>query len=163
MLLYRLTFYPNGHLDAERLETDDIEPETISPFKPLFDPGPSFNSAMPHAPEVAVKWTGSESGQALLTCSYQGQLFLSGVLAAGSDAAGDTDILRMFTQSLESVPLLRQITGGRPNPFAALLQRPERPLLAGVVWPTLPAEKFEKLAGIDLLLAVAFLRRFGSS
>src|SRR5438309_6899735 len=77
MLLYRLTFNPNGYLDAQRLETDDIAREAILPFEQLFDGGPNFNSAMPHAPEVAVKWTGSADGQALLTCFYQGQLFLS--------------------------------------------------------------------------------------
>jgi hypothetical protein len=163
MLLYRLTFYPNGHLDAERLDMDDIEQETASPFEPLFDRGPSFSSAMPHAPDVTVKWTGSESGQALLTCSYQGQLFLSGVLVRGSDAPADAEILRMFTQSLESLPLLREMAGGRPDPFAALLERPERPLLAAVVWPTLPFEKFQELAGLDLLLSTVFLRRFGTS
>ena len=163
MLLYRLTLYPNGHLDGKRVNTDDIEAATLSPFEPLFDAGPSFNSAMPQAPGVAVKWTGSESGQALLTCSYQGKLFLSGALVAGSDPEGDAEILRMFTQSLESVPLLRQITGGGPNPLAALEQRPERPLLAAVLWPTLPAETFAELAGIELLLASIFLRRFGSS
>jgi hypothetical protein len=162
MLLYRLTFYPNGHLDAERMNTDDLDLGTVAPFEPLFAGRPSFSGPMPGSPEVTVKWTGSESGQALLSCSHRGQLYLSGVLVAGSDAAGDADMLRMFAQSLEAVPRLRQITGGRPNPFAALLERPERPLLAGVVWPTLPAEQFANLAGLDVLLSVAFLRRLGS-
>lgn len=162
ILLNRLTFYPNGHLDAERLDTDDLDSATVAPFEPLFAGGLSFNAPMPNAPEITVKWTGSEGGQALLTCSHQGRPFLSGALVAGMDASGDAEVLRMFTQSLESVPLLRQITGGRPNPFAALLERPERPLLAGVVWPTLPADTFAELAGLDVLLSAAFLRRVGS-
>src|SRR5262245_36828011 len=117
---------------------------------------------MPGSPEVTVKWTGSEGGQALLSGSHQGRLYLSGVLVAGRDADSDAEMLRMFTHSLESTPLLRQITGGRPNPFAALLERPERPLLAGVVWPTLPAETLEELAGLDVLLSAVFLRRLGA-
>src|SRR5262245_14267396 len=163
MLLCRLSYYPNGYLADERLETDDIEEGTVSPFEPLFDGGPSFDSAMPHAPEVAVKWTGAETGQALLTCCYQGQPFLSGVLVAGSDGSGDAEVLRMFSESIESVVLFREITNSRLNPFAALLQRSERPLLAAVIWPTLAPEKLEELAGIDLLLSAAFLRRFCSS
>lgn len=162
MLLYRLTFYPNGHLDAERMDTDDLDPGMVAQFEPLFAAGPSFRSPMPGSPEVTVKWTGSEGGQALLSCSYRADLFMSGVLVAGRDAAADADLLGMFTQSLEAVPLLRQITGGRPNPFAALLERPERPLLAGVVWPTLPAEQFAELAGLDVLLSAVFLRRFAT-
>jgi hypothetical protein len=162
MLLHRLTFYPNGHLDAERLDTDDLDPATVAPFEPLFADGLSFDAPMPDVPEITVKWTGSESGQALLTCSHRGRPFLSGALVAGIDADGDAEVLRMFTQSLDSIPLLRQITGGRPNPFAALPKRPERPLLAAVVWPTLPADMFAELAGLDVLLSAAFLRRVGS-
>jgi hypothetical protein len=162
MLLYRLTFYPDGHLDAERLDTDELDPGTVAPFEPLFAAGPSFSGPMPGSPEVTVKWTGSEGGQALLSCSHRGKLYQSGVLVAGRDSDGDAEMLRMFTQSLEAVPLLRQITGGRPNPFAALLERPERPLLAGVVWPTLPAEQFADLAGLDVLLSAVFLRRYGT-
>jgi len=35
-------------------------------------------------------------------------------------------------------------------------------LLAAVVWPTLPADMFAELAGLDVLLSAAFLRRVGS-
>jgi hypothetical protein len=125
----------------------------------LFVDGLSFNSSMPGAPEVTVKWTGADGGQALLSCSHGGQLFLSGALVAGLDAAGDAEVLGMFTQSLERVQLLRQITRDRPNPFAALSDRPERPLLAAVVWPTLPPDTFAKLVGLDVLLSAAFLQR----
>lgn len=162
MLLYRMTFYPHGHLDAEKLDTDELHPSTISPFEPLFAPGPSFSGPMPGSPEVTVTWTGSEGGQALLSCSHHDNLFLSGVLVAGKHDASDADILGMFTRSQEALPLLRQITGGRPNPLKALLERPERPLLAGVVWPTLSAEKFAELAGLDVLLSAVFLKRFCS-
>jgi hypothetical protein len=161
MLLYRLAFSPNGQLDAERLDTDDIDPGMLAPFDPLFANGLSFNAPMPGALDVAVKWTGSEGGQALLSCSRGGRLFLSGALVAGRDAAGDAEVLWLFSRWLESVPLLQQIAGGRPNPFAALLDRPERPLLAGVVWPTLPADVFAEVAGLDVLLSAVFLRRIG--
>ncbi len=161
MILYRLTWHPNGHFDAERIQTDDIDQQLTSPFEPLFDGGPSFNSSMPHADEVAVKWTGSEYGQALFTCTYRGRPFHSGVLVAGADAAGDAELLQMFIRSMEAVPLFRQLTGVRPDPCAPLLRRPERPLLGGVVWPVLTSEKYEELTGLDLLLSTAFLQRFG--
>jgi|GEM_PF-6483282 len=161
MILNRLTYYPNGRLDAERVETDNIDQATILPFEELFNAGPSFDAIMPHASEVAVKWTGSHDGQALMTCSYEGQVFLSGVLVAAIDGKGDAELLQMFTKSLESIPLLQHVTAGRTNPFAALHERPERPLLGVVVWPTLPADKFEELMGIELLLSTVFLRRFG--
>jgi hypothetical protein len=163
VLLYRLTFYPDGHLDADRMDTDALDPDTIAPFEPLFAGGLNFDAPMPGVPDVSVKWTGSESGQALLSCSHRGRLFLSGALVAGKDAEGDAEVLRMFTRSLESVPLVRQITSGRPNPFAALLEPPERPLLAGVVWPTLSADTFAEVAGIDVLLSAVFLRRVSSA
>jgi hypothetical protein len=65
MLLHRLTFYPSGRLDAERLNTDDLDPVTVAPFVPLFADGLSFNGPMPGASEVAVKWTGSGAGQSV--------------------------------------------------------------------------------------------------
>jgi hypothetical protein len=93
MLLFRLTFHPNGHLDSERLNLDDLDPKVVAPFRPLFAKGLSFDSTMPHVPDVAVKWTGTPAGQALFTCSFRGQLFLSGVLVTGWDDAGDAELL----------------------------------------------------------------------
>jgi hypothetical protein len=131
----------------------------VAPFRPLFAKGLSFDSTMPHVPDVAVKWTGTPAGQALFTCSFRGQLFLSGVLVTGWDDAGDAELLQMFTRSLESAKLVQEITSGIPNPYRALLERSERPLLVAVVWPTLAADTFEHLAGLDLLLSTVFLER----
>jgi hypothetical protein len=69
----------------------------------------------------------------------------------------------MFSRSLEATSLLHQLAGGRQNPLASLRARPERPLLAGVVWPTMPAELFEQIQGLDILLSMAFLRRTGGA
>jgi hypothetical protein len=162
MVLYRLLLSAHGRLDGDRLDTEALDPEIVAPFEPLFADGLSFNAAMPGAPQVTVKWTGSDGGQALLTCSHRGDVFLSGAVVAGLDTEGDAEVLRMFVRSLESIPLLRQITGGRANPLATVLERPDRPLLASVVWPTLPAETFEQVAGLDILLSAVFLRCFGS-
>jgi hypothetical protein len=162
MLFFRMTFYPSGRVDSERLNPDDLDPEVVAPFRPLFATGLSFNSTMPHVPEVAVKWTGAEHGQALFACSFRGELFLSGVLVAGWDDVGDAELLQMFTRSLESSELVRQITRGTPNPYRALLERSERPLLGAVVWPTLSAETFDQIAGLDLLLSTVFLQRIAN-
>src|SRR5262245_30847412 len=40
------------------------------------------------------------------------------------------------------------------------MNRRGSPLQAGVVWPTLPAEKFEEFAGVDLLLSVLVLKSY---
>ena len=160
MKFYRLTFYPNGHLDGERLDANEVGPELVANFRPLFDAGPVFDATVPAgAGSVRVKWSGSDAGQALFTLSYDGNAFLSGAFVGGNDPQGDADLVEMFKGSLEATPLLRQIAGGRPDPLAALLARPERPLLAAVVWPTLPPELLQQFQGLDILLSVAFLRR----
>jgi len=164
MTFYRLTFYPDGHLDGERLDSDEVDPELVASFRPLFDAGLVFDTTVPSGDGTArVKWTGSDAGQALFTFSYDGKPFLSGAFVAGNDPQGDAEVLQMFARSLEATPLLQQLAGGRANPLAALLSRPERPLLAGVVWPTLPAELFEQIQGLDILLTVEFLRRTGGA
>ena len=163
MTFYRLTFYPNGHLDGERLDTDEVDAELVASFRPLFDAGLVFETTIPvGGGNARVKWTGSDGGQALFTFSYDGKPFLSGAFVAGKEPAGDADVLQMFAQSLEATPLLQQLAG-RANRLAALLDRPDRPLLAGVVWPTLPAELFEQIQGLDTLLSVEFLRRTGGA
>jgi hypothetical protein len=160
MKFYRLTYCPAGRLDGERLDTDDIEPELAASFRPLFDAGLVFDTKIPAgAGDVRVEWTGSDAGQALFTFSYDGTRFQSGAFVYGADPQGDADLLRMFTRSMEGLPLLQQLAGGRPDPLAALLARPERPLLAGVVWPTLSPDLFEQLQGLDILLSAEFLRR----
>jgi|SRR3954454_10009128 len=160
MTFYRLTFYPNGHLDGARLDTDEVEPELVAPFRPLFDRGLVFDTTISAgAGSVRVKWTGSDGGQALFTFSYDGKPFMSGAFVAGHDPQADAELLGMFTRSLEATSLLQQIATGQPNPLAVILAQPERPLLAGVVWPTLPGELFEQVQGLDILLLAEFLRR----
>jgi hypothetical protein len=162
MVFHRLTFHLNGQLDADRMDTNNLDPAILAPFEPLFADGCSFSDSMPGTPEVTVKWTGAESGQALMTFEDHGKPFLSGVLLAGLDAAGDTEVLAMFVQSLERTEPMRQLFTGRTNPLKALMERTERPLLATVVWPTLSAERFEEVAGLDILLSAAFFRRLAT-
>jgi len=164
MTFYRLTFYPNGQLDGARLDTDELQPELVASFRPLFDRGLIFDTTVgAGVGSVRVKWTGMDDGQALFTFSYDGKPFMSGAFVAGQNPQADAELLEMFTRSLESTPLLQQVAAGQPNPLAVILAQPERPLLAGVVWPTLPAELFEQVQGLDILLLAEFLRRTGGA
>jgi len=88
---------------------------------------------------------------------------MSGAFVAGKNPEADAELLELFTRSLESTSLLQQIAAGQPNPLAVILAQPERPLLASVVWPTLPAELFEQVQGLDILLLAEFLRRTGGA
>src|SRR5262245_45620094 len=146
MLLHRVTFYPNDRVEAERLDLDELDPATLEPFQPLFAQGPCFDSPVPcDLGDLRVKWTGAATGQALFSCSLNKQLFLSGAAAAGLNAEADTEILRMYTASLAATPRIWEITGIEPDTFTVNLNRPERPLLASVVIPTLPIETFEQI------------------
>lgn len=159
MVLHRLTFLPNGKLDAERLDLNDIDSATSAPFDALFSAQVSFNGPIPFAPNVTAKWTGMVGGQALMSIALDGKLYLSGVLVAGKNAVADSQILQMFADSLEKTILVQQITGGHANPFGAVFDRPERPLLAVVLWPTVPVEMLANVAGLDVLLTASFLRK----
>lgn len=156
MLLHQLTFWPHGGLEAERLDLATLDPDAVALFEPMFDRGAVFDSTVPcELGEVRVKWTGSESGQALMTCSLGKNIFLSGAVAAGLDAEGDKMILDMFVESLDKVDVIRLAAGDRTK---ALRSRRERPLLISVPMPTLPQKQFDMLAGIDLLTTAVFLR-----
>ena len=61
MHLYRLTYYPDGLLESERMDIDELN---LAPFESLFSNGLSFNSPIPSQPDVSVKWTGMPEGQA---------------------------------------------------------------------------------------------------
>lgn len=85
-----------------------------------------------------MKWTGSESGQALLTLSLGEKIFLSSAVASGLDEPGDTDILAMYLKSLESASIVHGIAPGKADPLGPLRNRRERPLLMSVVIQTMP-------------------------
>jgi hypothetical protein len=76
MLLHRLTLWPGGRVQAERIDLDALDADAVTLFKPLFAKGLVFDSAVPcDLGDLRVKWTGSESGQALLTCAVGGDIF----------------------------------------------------------------------------------------
>ena len=47
MTFYRLTFYPDGHLDGERLDSDEVDPGLAAGFGPPFDAGLVFDTTVP--------------------------------------------------------------------------------------------------------------------
>lgn len=156
MLLYRMLYSPTALLDSSRIDTTEIEESVIAPFRALFKGGSTFFDTIPNASDVKVRWTGFKSGQALMTCYFQGTIFLSGILLGGSNSEADSELLQIFLRSLESAPIMK--SAEQPNRFSAIFERKERPLLIVVLWPSLSSEILKELAGIDVLLAAAFLR-----
>jgi len=75
MTFYRLTFYPDGHLDGERLDSDEVDPGLAAGFGPPFDAGLVFDTTVPAGDgEARVKWTGSDlnaGGSEFLTQSLE--------------------------------------------------------------------------------------------
>ncbi|MGE3805997.1 MAG: hypothetical protein AB7K24_15095 [Gemmataceae bacterium] len=160
MLLYRLTYWPDGKIEPERRDLAALDPGAVAQFEPLFDQGLAFNkSTSCELGDVHVKWTGSESGQALLTCSLNQDIFLSGVVLAGIDLEGDQEVLAMFMNSIERLPIVQALASGRADFFGPLRACKERPLPASVVIPALKPEHWDVLAGVDLLATAVFLRR----
>ncbi|PWT95966.1 MAG: hypothetical protein C5B53_10535 [Candidatus Melainabacteria bacterium] len=160
MILYKLTYYPDG-LDAERINTDEIEQTVLSPFERLFESSCSFTGTLPdkNSP-VDVKWTGFPEGQSLLTCSIKNVPFLSGAFVVGKSEEADKVTLQMFIDSLSRTQIAQEMVRmGRVPPFHKMLERKERPLLLSAIWPTLPPEKFAEFAGLDILMCTAYLRR----
>ena len=76
----------------------------------------------------------------MLSCYSENKLYLSGVLVAGDDPSGDSEVLQMFRQAMESNSLFKQVARGKAEPLTAIVTRPERPFLAYVIWPILSAE-----------------------
>lgn len=155
MHLYRIIYYPNGLLECERMESDEL---ILARYKPLFANGLTFTSELPFHPDVSVKWTGMAEGQAMVSLFSHNKLYLSGVLAAGTDPEGDDEVLKMFRDAMEANSLFKDVARGKAEPLKAIATRPERPLLACVVWPILSAERLAEVGGLDVLLAQTFLR-----
>src|SRR5262249_42412460 len=144
MLLHRLTLWPHGRIEAERLDLDKVDAGAVALFEPLFNNGFVFNSPVPcDLGDGQVKGTGTVTGQALRPCSLNGTIFLCSAIAAGIAQAGDEEIFAMYLSSLEQTGIIRDMATKKPDPLAPFRNRCERPLLTSVVIPSLPPEKFD--------------------
>jgi hypothetical protein len=160
MKLQRLIMLPNGTPHEQgRVETEDIDPDLLRAFDRHFK-GMRWDSNMPtERGQLRVVWNGSESGIALGSFFLDGQLFLCTVLAAGFEPEHDDYILNLAGGQWDKSDLVQQLSGGQPSAFAGLGQLPDRPLLAGILIPTLPIETYNEIKGVDVTVAALFLNR----
>jgi hypothetical protein len=160
MKLSRLILMPDGTVhEQDRVETNDIDPGLLEAFGTRFTGLRWDSSVQTESGKLRVVWNGSESGIALGTFWLDEQMFLCTVLAAGFEPEHDEYILNLAGSNWDRSDLVQGLTGGKPSKFATLQQIPERPLLAGMLLPTLPVETYSQLKGVDLILAALFLGR----
>jgi hypothetical protein len=160
MKVHRLILLPNGspHEDAV-VETDTLEPELLDDVARHFK-GLRWDSTAPTAAgTLRVVWNGSESGIALGTFFLDAQMFLCTVVAGGFEPEHDDYILKKTGAEWDHAEVVRHLAAGKPSPFARLHDIPDRPLLAGILLPTLPAETYQDIQGVDLIVATLFLQR----
>ena len=158
MVLHTLTLYPTGELDSARTDLLGLDHTSIKMLEPVLNGELSFTGPLPDAPDISVKWNGTPGGQVLITFHYAGKIYFSGALSCGKEPDADLEIMQLYLESMERIVLYKQITERKPNPFSVLEKLPERPLLVGVVWPTIPAETFKTIMGLELLMTVIYLK-----
>jgi hypothetical protein len=158
MNLYRLIMLPNGSRYHEQwIETDDLPRDACEPFNELFT-GLKCEGSLPtdHG-DFRVLWNGGGNGTSLGTYWLAEQMFLVTVFAPNIDPAADEQMLTQVGQQWAGTDLVKAFAGGQPSPFETLAKLPERPLLVGMLIPVLEAEAYRDIAGVDLLVATAFL------
>ncbi|MBY0456850.1 MAG: hypothetical protein K2V38_05900 [Gemmataceae bacterium] len=161
MKVHRLIMLPNGRpLHQERIETDDLNPDYWSPFAALFN-GPRCEGSVPtdHG-NLRVLWNGSSAGSSLGTFWLNDAMFLAVVFAPGINPEADTQLLTLAGGQWAGTDLVKAFAQGQPSPFASLADIPDRPLLVGILAPSLEHEVYKDIAGIDLLVTAAFLAQF---
>lgn len=158
MKLHRIIMLPNGkryHDDV--VETDDIPRDACAPFAELFT-GLKCEGTLPaDNGEFRVLWNGGPNGSAIGTFWLAGNMFLVTVFAPNFDPTGDEQMLTQVGGKWATTDLVKAFAAGQPSPFESLAQMPERPLLVGMLVPILQPDAYSEVAGIDLLVAVAFL------
>jgi hypothetical protein len=160
MKLHRVILLPDGSLHEQAcVDLDTVEPEVLEAFGSRFT-GLRWDAAVStDQGRLRVVWNGSESGIALGTFSLDDRVFLCTALAAGFEPEHDEYILELAGGNWDRSDMVQGLTGGKPSAFADLHRMPERPLLVGMLVPSLPVETYGEIKGVDVILAALFLRR----
>lgn len=160
MNIYRLIMMPDGHSHhREWVETDDLPRETWEPFAALFDGLRCTGTVPTDQGNLRVLWNAGGNGAALGTFWLDNNMFLATVFAAGLDPSADEHLLSLAGGQWAGTELVKGFTQGNPSPFASLNSIPERPLLVGMIVPSLEAKTYREIAGVDVLVTAAFLDR----
>jgi hypothetical protein len=104
---------------------------------------------------IRTKFTAS-AGVALATFKVREKIASSLALTTGRAQAAESTVLHMFVESLRRNEVVRATAAG-DEPFAAVLEIPERPLLVVVPWPdpeiSDPDEALVRKLGVHLAAA----------
>jgi hypothetical protein len=156
-------FAPDGEMIAVAGRSlSELSPRWLGFWHELLaTQGPVFRSAVPLPPlqHITVQLT-SGSGAALVTLSANDQPASSSVALTGSDPARESEVLRMWVDSLRRLPLVRQAAASG-TPFEAVFDLPERPLYVVVPWanPRISAADQQLVQELENHLAAALLAR----
>ena len=82
---------------------------------------------------IQMKFT-SSAGVALITFSIRGHAVSSVFLSAGLSVVTETDVMKMFIESLRKVDFVTR-NATLSNPFQEILTISERPVMIVVPWP----------------------------
>ena len=121
--------------------------------------GESFSCAIPQQSlrHISLQIT-SSNGATLVTFSANGQIVSSSAALAGTDPMTDTQVLRMFVESLRTTSSV-VVASGSPDPFEQALHIAERPLYVVVPWanPTVSDTDHDLVRELNNHLAGALL------
>jgi hypothetical protein len=160
--IYRLIMLPDGRpYHQEWIETNDLPRETWEPFDALFKGFRCAGTIPTEQGDLRVLWNAGGNGAALGTFWLNDAMFLAVVFAAGLDPAADEQLLSLAGGQWAGTELVKAFMEGKPSPFASLASIPDRPLLVGMLAPSLEPEQYREIAGVDVLATAAFLDRLG--
>ncbi len=160
MNIYRLIMMPDGRPHhREWIETDDLPRESWEPFAELFS-GLRCSGTIPtQQGGLRVLWNAGGNGTALGTFWLDDDMFLATVFVGGTDPAADEQLLSLAGGQWAGTELVKAFMQGKPSPFASLNSIPERPLLVGMIAPSLEAATYREIAGVEVLVTAAYLDR----
>ena len=121
--------------------------------------GPAFKGPVPSPgmEHVGLRFTSAE-GAALVTFTVRDEIASSAVALRGTNPPAESELLKLFVESVRRAPLAKQ-SGAGPTAFEAVLQLTQRPLYVVVPWPNprLSDEELDLVQELDSHLAAALL------
>ena len=157
MDLHRLIVLPDGRTHQQhRVELPDARDGLVAALVAQFE-GLRCDAVFPIQPgRLRVVWVGSPLGGAIGSFYLDDQLFLCTMLASGFSAEEDQVYLTTTGRAWDRSPMVRGFMGEEPSPFLTVHEITDRPVLVGMLIPTLPPETFAELDGIELAAVAAY-------
>jgi hypothetical protein len=118
--------------------------------------------------QLRIVWFGSAAGGATGTFYLDGTLFLCIVLASGMNEEEDSNFLTIAGRGWRQADMVRELekatdwhARGEESPFETLVEIADRPLLVGLLVPSLDVDVYRQIEGIEMGAVAAFLSAIG--